>query len=59
MKPLGFLLMIAGWGIVLSALALLSKPGARDAFLAAGIAVQVTGLVLVVRAHPMPRGSEN
>jgi hypothetical protein len=58
MKPLGFLLMIAGWGIVLSALALLSKAAARDVFVAAGIAVEVTGLVLVVRSHPMPRGSE-
>jgi hypothetical protein len=59
MKPLGFLLMLAGWGIVLAALALLASAGSRGVFVAAGIGVEVTGLVLVVRAHPAPRGIED
>lgn len=51
--------MLAGWGIVLAALALLASAGSRGVFVAAGIGVEVTGLVLVVRAHPAPRGIED
>lgn len=59
MKLLGLLLLLAGWGIVLAALALLSKERARSAFVCAGLGVEVTGIVLVVRAHPAPRGFED
>ena len=50
----GFLLLLAGWGIVLAALALLAPNGPRAAFVLAGIAVEALGLVLVTRSH-IPR----
>jgi len=56
MKFLGFLLLLAGWGIVLTAVALLGTAGARAAFVLAGMGVEILGLVLVIRAHPAPRG---
>jgi hypothetical protein len=56
MKILGFLLLLAGWGIVLSALVLLAEGPPRAAFVLAGLGVEIVGLVLVVRAHPVPRG---
>jgi hypothetical protein len=59
MKLLGFLLLLAGWGIVLSALVMLTREAARTAFVMAGIGVEVTGLFLVVRAHPAPQGIED
>jgi hypothetical protein len=59
MKTLGFLLLLAGWALVISALALLAKENARGVFVAAGVAVEITGLVLVMRAHPKPRGLED
>ena len=51
MKIAGFLLLLAGWLLVLSALALLAKGGAQSAFFLAGVAVELLGLVLFVRAH--------
>ena len=56
MKFLGFLLLLAGWGIVLTALALLSASTSRVAFVLAGVGVAILGLVLVIRTHPAPRG---
>jgi hypothetical protein len=56
MKFLGFMLLLAGWGLVLAAVALLAAGGARIAFVLAGIGVEILGLVLVIRAHPAPRG---
>ncbi|HTZ99285.1 MAG TPA: hypothetical protein VMB02_03075 [Candidatus Aquilonibacter sp.] len=56
MKFLGFLLLVAGWGIVLTALVLLAEAAPRAAFVAAGIGVEILGLVLVIRAHLAPRG---
>jgi len=56
MKFLGFLLLLAGWGIVLTALALLAASAPRAAFVLAGVGVEILGLVLVIRAHPAPRG---
>jgi hypothetical protein len=60
MKLVGFLLMPAGWVIVLAAIALLPPVSARAAFLLAGLAVELLGLGLVVRAHmpePPPEGA--
>jgi hypothetical protein len=60
MKLAGFLLLPAGWVIVLSAIALLPPGLARGAFLLAGLGVEALGLVLVVRAHmpePPPEGA--
>lgn len=51
MKLAGFLLLLAGWVIVLSALVLLPYNPAQTTFVLAGIAVELLGLVLVVRAH--------
>jgi len=59
MKILGFLLLVAGWALSVSALALLSTMGARATFIAAAIGVEVVGLVLVIRAHPQPKGFES
>jgi hypothetical protein len=56
MKILGFLLLLAGWGIVLAAIALLAAGAPRVAFVLSGVGVEILGLVLVIRAHPAPRG---
>jgi len=51
MKLAGFLLLVAGWAIVVAALLLLPSGASRLAFVLAGVAVQVLGLVLAVRSH--------
>jgi hypothetical protein len=51
MKLAGFLLLPAGWLIVLTAIAILPPGSARAAFLFAGLAIEALGLGLVVRAH--------
>ena len=56
MKIAGFLLLLAGWAIVLSAIALLKSAAARGAFALSGAGVEVLGLALVIRAHITPRG---
>ena len=57
MKLLGFLMLLAGWVIVFSAAALLNSPASRTAFVFAGLAVEVIGLILVVRSHYQWRGA--
>jgi hypothetical protein len=44
----GFLLLPAGWLIVLTALALLPPAPARAAFALAGLGVQIVGLAVVI-----------
>ena len=56
MKIAGFLLLIAGWMLVLSAVILLGAAGARNAFVMAGLAVELLGLVLAGRAHTSGQG---
>ncbi len=51
MRVTGFLLLPAGWLLVLSALALLPPGLAQNTFVFAGLAVEAAGLVLVVRSH--------
>jgi ABC-type transport system involved in cytochrome bd biosynthesis fused ATPase/permease subunit len=51
MKLAGFLLLLSGWIIALTALAILPETGTRAAFLIAGLGVEIVGLVLVFRAH--------
>lgn len=51
MKAVGFLLLCAGFAIVLCAFLLLSPSALRGAFVLAGIAVQMLGLFLTFRAH--------
>ena len=58
MKLAGFLLLLSGWVLVLAAIALLSAPGPRGAFLVAGMGVELLGLVLVARAHLTPKDDE-
>lgn len=62
MKSLGFLLLLAGWALVLLSLILLSKEAARAIFVFAGLGVEIIGMVLVVRFHiaaALARGSES
>jgi len=56
MKILGFVLLVSGWAIVLTAVALLREDVPRAAFVLAGIGVEVVGLALLIRAHPIRRG---
>jgi hypothetical protein len=59
MKLAGFLLLPAGWIIVLAAIALLPSAAPSQAgFALAGLGVQVLGLILVVRSHLTSRGAE-
>jgi divalent metal cation (Fe/Co/Zn/Cd) transporter len=51
MKIAGLLLMLAGWGIALSAVSLLHALPAQTAFCLAGIAIEIAGFVLVARVH--------
>jgi hypothetical protein len=51
MKFLGFLLLLAGWLIVLTAILLLPSMTARASFVIAGILVEILGFGVVVRAH--------
>jgi hypothetical protein len=55
MKFLGFLLLLAGWFLVLASIVLLGSTGSRGAFVCAGSAVEALGLVLVFRSHSIPR----
>ncbi len=51
MKTAGLLLLFSGWLLVLAALAMLYPGLARNAFVAAGVLVELLGLALTGRAH--------
>jgi hypothetical protein len=55
MKLAGFLLLPAGWVIVLAAVMILQAPVPRTAFVLAGIGVEALGLILVVRSYLIVR----
>jgi hypothetical protein len=55
MRFVGFLLLVAGWFLVLSSIVLLGSPASRGAFIFAGMAVEVLGLIFVFRSHSIPR----
>jgi hypothetical protein len=55
MKFLGFLLLVAGWLLVLAAIVLLPAAGLRAVFVLAGIGVEGLGLTLAIRSHLIPR----
>ena len=57
MKLAGLLLLGSGWVIVLAALPLLAELGMRTAFVLAGEAVEILGLVLLIRSH-LPANDE-
>ena len=56
MKPLGFLLLLAGWILTLAAVVLLQPAVERVVFVLAGIGVEALGLALAFRAHRPVRG---
>jgi NaMN:DMB phosphoribosyltransferase len=51
MKLAGILLLLAGWAIVLSALALLRSTPALADFVLAGTVIELLGLFLMFRSH--------
>ncbi len=51
MKVAGFLMLAAGWFIVLASMPLLGSMKLLTMFVLAGVCVEVIGLVLVVRSH--------
>jgi hypothetical protein len=51
MKLVGLLLLVAGWAIVISAVALLPSSMGRAGFALAGVAVELVGLALMVNSH--------
>jgi len=59
MKMAGFLLLVAGWLLVLLAVVLLRTMPSRAAFVLAGLAVQILALALLFRTHPVPRGGHS
>ncbi|NYF80327.1 hypothetical protein [Granulicella arctica] len=50
MRLVGCLLLLSGWLIVLAALVMLAGLQERTAFVSAGIAVEVLGLILLTQA---------
>jgi hypothetical protein len=59
LKLAGFLLMLAGWWLVLAAVVLLRALAAQTVFVLAGLGVEILGFVLAARQHvPKPRGPE-
>ena len=55
MKLAGFLLLLAGWVIVVAAVVLLIPANARTIFVLAGVGVEITGFALVIRSNPLAR----
>ena len=55
MKVLGFLLLPAGWFLVLASIVLLPSMPSRAAFVFAGMAVEALGMIFVFRSHAIPR----
>jgi hypothetical protein len=55
MNAVGFLMLVAGWLLVLAAIVLFVSPTLLAAFVLAGVAVEILGLVLVFRSQLIPR----
>jgi len=55
MKAVSFLMLLAGWFLVLAAIVLFASPALRAVFVLAGVAVETLGLILVFRSHLIPR----
>jgi hypothetical protein len=56
MKLAGFLLLLAGWGIVIAACVLLAPVAVRSLFVLAGLGIELLGLALVFRSHIVQQG---
>jgi len=48
---LGFFLLLAGWAIVLAALAVIGSGVPLTTFILSGTGVEILGLALVIRSH--------
>ncbi len=57
MKFMGFLLLVAGWAIVLGAMVILPGGTPRAVFVLAGAGVEAVGLGLAIRAHAVSKGA--
>ncbi len=51
---MGFLLLVAGWMLVLAALALLPSGPSEASFVLLALGIEALGLTLVFRAHLIP-----
>jgi hypothetical protein len=51
MRLVGFFLLLAGWAIVLAALAVIGSGVPLTAFILSGTGVEILGLALVIRSH--------
>jgi hypothetical protein len=51
MRLLGFVLLVAGWILVLAALALLPSGASQSSFVLVALGVEVLGLIFVFRSH--------
>ena len=51
MRLVGCVLLLSGFFLVLAALVLLTSPGERIAFVAAGLGVEVLGLALLTQGY--------
>jgi hypothetical protein len=58
MRLAGFLLMPAGWIIVVAAVILLPAAASRNIFVLAGIGIEMLGLIIALRSHAVLRGDE-
>jgi hypothetical protein len=56
MKLAGFLLLLSGWGIVVSTLPMLPSLPARIVFVLLGMGVELIGLILAIRSHRVQEG---
>ena len=55
MKVVGFLMLLAGWFLVLAAVVLFASAAVRALFVLVGMAVEGLGLLLVLRSHLIPK----
>jgi hypothetical protein len=55
MKAMGFVLLLAGWLLVLGAIVLFPGASLRAAFALTGMAVEALGLFLAFRSHLIAR----
>jgi hypothetical protein len=56
MKLAGFLLLLAGWSVLVVTIVILPSLAARSVFVVAGLLVETLGIVLVGRSHRRPAG---
>ncbi|MCU1336528.1 MAG: hypothetical protein JWO19_2109 [Bryobacterales bacterium] len=55
LRLVGFLLLLAGWGLALAAIGMLTSDVPRASFVLAGVGVELLGLALLSRWHVLAR----